>query len=168
MTTTVVADNYAKVLMDLNIAAEDLETTRALLADQALYEALANPFVSRQNKRSVIDKLFPQPVRSFIKVMSDNGDIALAGDMMKAYDQLVLDRKNVVYATFTYVTKPDDAQVEKLKKYIRRQYGKDGVELTLKEDPSLVGGFILAVGDSVLDKSLRTSILRMQRHFAVR
>ena len=46
--------------------------------------------------------------------------------------------------------------------------GKDGVELTLQEDPSLVGGFILAVGDSVLDKSIRTAILKMQRHFAVR
>ena len=58
--------------------------------------------------------------------------------------------------------------VEKLKKLICRQYGKDGVELTLQEDPSLVGGFILAVGDSVLDKSIRTAILKMQRHFAVR
>ena len=44
----------------------------------------------------------------------------------------------------------------------------DGVELTLQEDASLVGGFILSVGDSVLDKSLRTAILKMQRHFAVR
>ena len=42
------------------------------------------------------------------------------------------------------------------------------MELTLREDPSLVGGFVLSVGDSVLDKSLRTAILRMQRHFAVR
>ena len=58
--------------------------------------------------------------------------------------------------------------VEKLKKLICRRYGKDGVELTLQEDPSLVGGFILAVGDSVLDKSIRTAILKMQRHFAVR
>ena len=92
----------------------------------------------------------------------------MAEDMFQKYDQLALDAKNVARATFTYVTKPDDAQVEKLKKLICRQYGKDGVELTLQEDPSLVGGFILAVGDSVLDKSIRTAILKMQRHFAVR
>ena len=51
----------------------------------------------------------------------------------------MLDRENKVRATFTYVTKPDDAQVEKLKRLICKQYGKDGVELTLQEDPSLVG-----------------------------
>ena len=107
-------------------------------------------------------------MRNFVKVISDNGDIALVGEMFQTYDQLVLDRENKVRATFTYVTKPDDAQVEKLKRLICKQYGKDGVELTLQEDPSLVGGFILTVGDSVLDKSLKTAILRMQRHFAVR
>lgn len=165
---TVVADNYAKVLIDMNIADDDMAAMRALLADEAVFEALDNPFVSRKNKQNVIDKLFPAAVCNFVKVMSDNGDIALCGDMFQAYDQMVLDRKNMVRATFTYVTKPDDAQVEKLKKLICKQYGKDGVELTLQEDPSLVGGFILSVGDSVLDKSIRTAILRMQRHFAVR
>ena len=116
MTTSVVADNYAKVLMDMNIAGEDIDSMRALLNDEALYGALANPFVERQAKHSVIEKLFPAAVVNFVKVMSDNGDITLAGDMIEAYDQLVLDRGNVVRATFTYVTKPDDAQVEKLKK----------------------------------------------------
>lgn len=165
---TGVADNYAKVLMDMNIAPEKVDDMRALLTNEMVYEALANPFVSRPNKHSVIEKLFPEAVWNFVKVMSDNGDIVLAEDMFQTYDQLALDAKNVARATFTYVTKPDDAQVEKLKKLICRQYGKDGVELTLQEDPSLVGGFILAVGDNVLDKSIRTAILKMQRHFAVR
>ena len=158
---TGVADNYAKVLMDMNIAPEKVDDMRALLTNEMVYEALANPFVSRPNKHSVIEKLFPEAVWNFVKVMSDNGDIVLAEDMFQTYDQLALDAKNVARATFTYVTKPDDA-------LICRQYGKDGVELTLQEDPSLVGGFILAVGDSVLDKSIRTAILKMQRHFAVR
>lgn len=165
---TVVADNYAKVLIDMDIAAEEIETMRALLADKDLIEALGNPFVSHASKHRVIERLFPQPVCNFVKVMSDNGDIVHADDMIQAYDALMLERRNVVRATFTYVTKPDDAQVEKLKAMICRQYGKDGVELTLTEDASLVGGFILAVGDSVLDKSIRTAIHKMQRHFAVR
>ena len=165
---TVVADNYAKVLMDMDIAGEDVAAMRALLEDQRVSEALENPFVDRAGKHRVIEQLFPAAVHNFVKVMSDNGDAALASEMFQAYDRLLLERDNKVQATFTYVTKPDPAQVEKLKQYICRQYGKDGVELTLREDPSLVGGFVLSVGDSVLDKSLRTAILRMQRHFAVR
>ena len=165
---TIVADNYAKVLMEMHVAEEDIAAMRALLADEALYEALENPFVSRQNKHSVIEKLFPAAVCNYVKVMSDNGDIVHAGDMLNAYDALVREQNNVARATFTYVTKPDDAQVEKLKAFVCRKYGKTSVELELVEDASLVGGFILTVGDSVLDKSLKTAIHKMQRHFAVR
>ena len=165
---TVVADNYAKVLMDMDIAAEDIETMRALLADEKVFEALENPFVDLKSKHRVIDGLFPAAVCNFVKVLIDNGDIALAGDLFHTYDDLRLDEENRIRATFTYVTKPDDAQVKKLEKLICKKYGKDSVELTLQEDTSLVGGFVLTVGDSVLDKSLKTAITRMQRHFAVR
>ena len=95
---TVVADNYAKVLMDMNIAPEKVDDMRALLTNEMVYEALANPFVSRPNKHSVIEKLFPEAVWNFVKVMSDNGDIVLAEDMFQTYDQLALDaKKPVVY-----------------------------------------------------------------------
>ena len=53
---TVVADNYAKVLIDMNIAEEEIGAMRALLEEQAVFEALGNPFISRQNKHSVIEK----------------------------------------------------------------------------------------------------------------
>jgi F-type H+-transporting ATPase subunit delta len=165
---TVVSDNYARVLLDMRAAEEDVEDMRALLEDKELFEALDNPFISRRSKHHIVDRLFPREVRSFVKVMSDNGDVALAEDMFQAYDRLVLEGRNMVRATFTYVTKPDDAQVEKLKGLICTRYGKDGVVLTLQEDKSLLGGFILTVGDSVLDKSLKTAIAKMQRHFAVR
>ena len=92
---TVVADNYAKVLMDMNIAPGDVDDMRALLTNEMVYEVLANPFVSRQNKHGVVEKLFPKAVWNFVKVMSDNGDIVLAEDMFQTYDQLVLDAKNV-------------------------------------------------------------------------
>lgn len=165
---TVVADNYAKVLMDLRAADADVEMMRALLKNNDLRTALENPFVDRRAKHRIITQLFPAALCDFVKVMSDNGDIVLADELLNAYDRLALERDNKVHAEFTYVTKPDDAQIEKLKALICRQYGKSGVELTLKEDASLVGGFILAVGDSVLDKSIRTAIHKMQRHFAVR
>ena len=90
---TGVADNYAKVLMDMNIAPEKVDDMRALLTNEMVYEALANPFVSRPNKHSVIEKLFPEAVWNFVKVMSDNGDIVLAEDMFQTYDQLALDAK---------------------------------------------------------------------------
>jgi F-type H+-transporting ATPase subunit delta len=165
---TVVSDNYAKVLFDMNYDAESVEQMRALLSDKELSAALESPFVKKKAKHAIIDRLFPASVCNFVKVMSDNGDVALSGEMFDAFDALQRDRRGAIKATFTYVTKPDDAQIVKLKEKICGMYGKKEVELDLREDPSLVGGFILQVGDTMLDRSIRTSILRMQRHFAVR
>ena len=37
-----------------------------------------------------------------------------------------------------------------------------------QEDPSIIGGFVLSVGEQVYDQSLRTSMAKMKRHFAER
>ena len=101
-------------------------------------------------------------------MMSDNDDVACAPEMFEAYDSLVRQSENAIEAVFTYVTKPDDAQIEGLKAKIAKDYGKERVELRLEHDPSIIGGFVLTVGEEVYDQSIRTSMAKMKRHFAER
>ena len=161
--------NYARVLFDMNIESEQIEEMRGLLMDSAeLRDALIHPLFRKSEKRNVIDRLFPDQVKSFVKVMSDNDDIDQIGEMFEAYDAMVRERENTITGTFTYVTEPDPAQIEALKKKIAADHGKKNVELRLVEDPSLIGGFILSVDGYVLDRSVKTSMTRLQRHFAER
>lgn len=164
----VLPDNYATVLDGMNVPQEAIDEARSLLDNKELRAALEHPFYSKEDKRNVIDKLFPAEIKNFIKVVSDNGDVAAADDIFEAYAALQRKKNNSCRAVFTYVTKPDDTQIAKLKKVICKQYNKSDVELSLKEDDSLVGGFILQVDDFVLDKSLKTAMLNMKRHFAAR
>ena len=161
--------NYARVLYDMNIDPETLSTARSLLTESPeLVEALVNPLVRRSEKRNIIEKLFPESLWNFLKVMSDNGDVGCASEMFDAYDGIVREKENTVEAVFTYVTKPDDAQIESLKAKIARDWGKKSVKLRLQEDPAIIGGFILTVGEQVYDQSIRTSMAKMKRHFAER
>ena len=165
---TIVADNYAKVLFDAKVPGKDVAESRRLMAASELTQALENPFVSKRSKRAVIDALFPVTTRNFFKVMCDNGDLSAVGEMFEVYDKMVRRESNTVRAVFTYVTRPDEAQIEKLKQVVCKQYHASAVELRLEENDSLIGGFLLTVEDFVLDKSLRTAIGKMSRHFAVR
>ena len=71
--------NYARVLYDEKISSKDLKKMRELLTGAPeLSDALDNPLIRRSEKRSVIEKLFPKSVQSFVKVMSDNGAIFTA------------------------------------------------------------------------------------------
>lgn len=166
---TSLPENYARVLFEMDPGSEDIGTARGLLTESPeLREALISPIITKADKRKVIDKLFPESVRNFIKVMSDNDCVGYADDIFEAYDMLVRERDDIVLAEFRYVTAPDDAQIEKLKKKIAKDHGKQNVELRLIEDPSIIGGFILKVGDLVLDRSVKTSIFRLRRQFAER
>jgi F-type H+-transporting ATPase subunit delta len=161
--------NYAKVLFDMNIESEQIEEMRELLTESAeLRDVLINPLFKKAEKRNVIDKLFPQSVRSFVKVMSDNDDIECADEMLDAYDAMIREKEETVKAAFAYVTEPDDAQIEQLKKKIAKDYNKKNVVLQLVHDPSLIGGFVLTVEDSVLDQSVKTSMTKLKRHFTER
>lgn len=165
---TIVADNYAQVFFDRKVSSKDVAESRRLMAVPELTQALENPFVSKRSKRAVIDALFPAATRNFFKVMCDNGDLFAVGEMFEVYDKLVRKKNNTVRTVFTYVTPPDEAQVKALKQVICKQYHASAVELRLEEDVSLIGGFLLTVEDFVLDKSLRTAIDKMSRHFAAR
>lgn len=166
---TKLPDNYARVLFEMEADPGDIENARELLTgSEELTEALVSPIVSTVEKQKVIDGLFPDSLKNFFKVMSDYGDIGCAEDMFEAYDGLVREKTQTVSATFAYVTLPDDDQISRLKKKIAKDYNGRSVELELVEDKSLIGGFVLTVGDHVLDQSVKTSIQKLRRHFTER
>ena len=63
---------------------------------------------------------------------------------------------SINYAKALYeLSVPEEAQKEKMEDFLRREFGAKEVILTLREDKSLIGGFILSAGDKEFDWSLR-------------
>lgn len=61
--------------------------------------------------------------------------------------------KDHLEATLLYVTKPDEKRLSGIEEFIRKKYGVSEVEIRLKEDRSLKGGFILRVENEEYDWS---------------
>ena len=156
--------NYAKVLLELKLPEESIRETRILLNESnELLTALSNPSVKKREKIAVIDRLFNKEMRSFIKVLCDNAYIQNIEEIFKAYDKLALERKNMISATLSYVTKPSETQIEGIKQMICKKYNKVDVLLHLREEKSLMGGFVLKVEDTEYDKSLKGRIFDLQK-----
>lgn len=156
--------NYAKVLFDLNISEEILKNTRDMILDnKLLLDALTNPSFSKKEKHAIIDKFFDEEIRSYLKVLCDHERLELIESIFEAYDDFVLAKKKTIKAKLSYVTKPEDDQLEKMKEFICEKYKKENVILELKEDSSLLGGFILTVGDIQYDKSLLGTLSNLQK-----
>ncbi len=67
-------------------------------------------------------------------------------------------------AVLTYVTEPGKEQLAGFRNYIAGKYGRDDIELELVKDPALGSGFILRVGNEVIDWSTQGRIRQLEEH----
>jgi len=75
--------------------------------------------------------------------------------------ELYREQRNIALATVTSAsTLTEDQQADLLKK-IQSVAGTDNLELNLKVDPSLIGGFVVSVGSKVIDASLSGQVRRL-------
>ena len=161
---TAAADRYARLLLEQGIAPSSMDELRTLAADANLREALGSPACSFREKQAVIRRLFPEEVRPFLQVLCEGGDYDLLPEILARCDDLNRAANGVARVVFTCCHEPTESQRRSLEALICRKYGKTGVEWHTVHDPSILGGFILAVDDWVLDKSLRSLAEDLRRH----
>ena len=134
---------YGQVLFELGIKKESLQKAQDMLHEnEELLSALENPTITKKEKENVVEKLFSDDIKSFLKVVCDNDDIACFDEAVEYYDELKRKTDKIIKAEFDYVTMPKDEQLERIKQYLMKQYQADKVELTLKEE---VGGVWVCV-----------------------
>lgn len=158
------AVNYAKVLYSLELKEESIRSAQKLLMScSELMEVLGNPIIRQQEKNAVIDSLFDKEICSFLKVLCENKMIGKFAEIIEAYENLVYEQKNMIKAKLIYAIKPEDNEIEQIKSMLCEKYNKTGVFLELEEDASLIGGYILYVGDMEYNKSIKGALSEMQK-----
>ena len=70
--------------------------------------------------------------------------------------------KDHITATLLYVTKPDENRLQGIEEFIKNKYGVPEVEIQIKEDRSLKGGFILRVENEEYDWSNRGRLRQLR------
>lgn len=161
---TKVSVNYAQALMELKVPAKAVEETERILKEvPALQEILDSPLVTREKKERIIDRIFPEAVRSFLKVACLHGRSGQLEDMIQSYRELAGQRDGVLKAELLYVTLPSEETVKQMKTFLRNKYHRETVVLDLKRDASLLGGFLLRTGDYEYDYSLKGRYRRLSQ-----
>lgn len=164
MQMTQTAINYAKAILELGINRQDLTEAKEIFeGTPELMEALINPAVNVSSKRAIIDRVFPKAVRNLIKLLCDNGSVALFYEICEAFADLEVKAADELNAELIYVSAPTEAQLKGIKEKLLRDYGKKEVVLTLTEDKSLISGFIIKVGDEEIDHSVKGHIQELSQ-----
>jgi F-type H+-transporting ATPase subunit delta len=161
---TQAAINYGRVLFELSISQTVIEETAlALKTVPELKRALSSPIISNGSKHKVVERVFPQEMITFLKVLVDRRDVDLVDDIFKAYRTRIAEKEGILEASLYYVTDPEEEQLQEIKAMLCKKYEKKDIRLRMIKDPGLIGGFIIRVGDVETDWSLRGRLRQLEQ-----
>ena len=149
------AYEYAQGMHDLHVSRDLIQQVNGILeAVPQVRVDFENPSVPVEKKHMIIDRIFPESVRNSLKILCDNTDFALWNDICEAYESInSTPEKRWSTAQLLYVTPPDEEQLDKIRKFLVREYNNEDITIETKEDKSLKSGFILRVGSKEYDWS---------------
>lgn len=171
-----VASRYAKSLIDLaheqgnlEVVKQDMDQFVAVLyANKELQAVLKNPIMKQDKKRDILDALFAQRIHpsitAFFHIMVRKGRAgilyATAREFIREYNEV----KSIVHATVISAVTLSPENLDALRKVIAGEI-KAEVVLQNSVDPSLIGGFVVKVGDKQIDASIAGKLKKLERHF---
>lgn len=162
------AAKYGRVLYELGIPDEELDSMRRALSEEELCRVLDNPTIALSKKHAIIVRLCAALGVSALlqKFMLKLCDVGMSGSfeaVCQAREQCRMEAESCLQAELLYVTEPSAQQLEQFKAFLRQRFGKKTVALSLEQEPGLGGGFVLRAKDTEFDYSLRGKLQRLRR-----
>lgn len=161
---TQTAINYARAVYELTIPEQDIYEAEEIIRENSeLFEVLCSPVITKTAKHNIINKIFPESVRSFLKVLCDHGAARQLPEIVDCYKALIAEKNKIMSAELVYVDMPTEAQLDEIRKRLMRQYDKETVNIKLTEDRSIIGGFIIRCNDEEIDYSIKDRIGKLSQ-----
>ena len=155
---------YAKVLYELNMNREAIQKAEEIFAEvPQLKDVLINPTIREEKKFKVIDRVFPEEIRNFLKVACRHHRMELIGDIFKAYHQYCDEQNKILNAVLTCVEPPSEVQLNKMKAFLCKKYDAVKADIEIVQDKALLGGFVLILGCDEFDCSIKGRLNRLEQ-----
>ena len=164
------ARRYAKAVLEIGQAhgnldeiGGDLRSLAKAMKDSAeLQSALTNPAIRRADRRKVIDALLTrvgaQPhTKNLVYLLLDGERLSSLPAISRELDAMIEAKGGRVTAEVVSAKPLDAGQLTQITLALEKLSGKK-VDVTKREDASLLGGVVAKVGDVVYDGSLRTQL----------
>lgn len=173
-----IGKRYAQALIDLAMEnkvvpalvdsiASDLKTINSTITDSPDLKFILNhPSYSIAQKKSLLQVIFMAKVQELTLHLLDLLVNRLRLDLLPAieaqYRILLNEKRNIVTAQIISSEKLSDNNMADIKARLNEYLGKS-LNLETAVDPSLIAGFVLRIGDQVIDGSLKGRLNSIER-----
>jgi F-type H+-transporting ATPase subunit delta len=165
------AEAYFQLAREAGMVREwggELARAVEMLEHPAVAEAMRNPRVSQADRvRLVMDLLdgLDQPVRNLVRLLVERGRSSILGAVLDRYRTLADADSGIIRAEVTAAVPVDHTLEEHIADTLGQRLG-GRIQTTVRQDPSILGGLIIRIGDRVIDGSLRTRLQQLRAALA--
>lgn len=140
-----------------------LDRMAAVAADAQMVECIGNPrLLSAQVAQLFLDVVgsVSAEQQNFVRLLVDNERLQVLPEIRELYVELKNGQEGVQEADIASAFPLDDATLKNLVAELEARF-KCKIQATVSLDPELIGGVRIAVGDQVIDASVRGKLAAM-------
>ena len=165
-----IARPYAEALFkassaDLSGTASWLDQVAAIAANPQLKAFADNPKASAEQVIGVISGVagsqLPAAATNFLATVLENGRFAALPEIAKQFRALANAKSGSSDAVVQSAFPIGASELAQLGTTLEKRFGRK-LQLTVEQDPSLIGGIRVVVGDEVLDTSVKARLEQMK------
>jgi len=178
MSISRISSRYAKSLIDLAIERNELEAVKndisyfsQALKSRDLYLFLKSPIIPSQKKNGVFRKVFEGKVgktsMAFFDIIIKKGRETYLPEIANDFLQQYRDYNKISVVKITTAAPLSSSSREAIKsKLLDSSITLDKIEITEIVDPTLIGGFVIEVGDRLYDASISHKLDKLKKEFS--
>lgn len=159
----------AKSLGELDNAARDMQLIiRSVSESDELLRFLKSQIISRELKKKTLDTLFSkqlsEPGRHLIRLILEKRREDQLPGIASAFEQLYKKENGLTDVEVFVSSGLDESLTELIKQALQKKTGSK-VSISLTEDPSLIGGMAVRIGDTVIDGTIKHKLQQLEATF---
>ena len=159
----------AKASNQLEQWAKDLEVIQQVLETPEVSQRLENPKLTRENKVGFLSGILKAevspPAFNLVTLLVNRSRQMYIGAIVTEYKQLVNQFKGIAVAEVTTAVPIDEAEEAIIRQKLSEITGKQ-IIITKKVDPSIIGGLVARVGDTLIDGSVTSRLQTLRKTLA--
>jgi len=167
-----IARRYAQGVFQLAEAEHDFDGWRreltqldALLQDDVLRAAFANPAVTTPRRMELAQRLAPElrpETQNLLRLLIEHRRSSEMPAIRREFERMADEAAGIVNVALTTAAELDDSERKRYERALAERLGKS-VRMEYRHDPALVAGATVQIGDRLIDGSVRTQLDRLRQ-----
>jgi F-type H+-transporting ATPase subunit delta len=166
---------YATALFELaeesgriDAVAQDLSSFAEIMSEsEDLSRLVSSPAISRDDQSKAMAAVLEKAgaddlVKKFIGVVAGNGCLFALPAIIERFMADLAARRGEVSAEVVSAVSLDGKLENEVRSAIAKVAGSDKISLSMRVDPSLIGGLVVRVGSRMIDTSIKTKLNRLE------